>query len=105
MDLLWGIGDVVKDNPRVVQFVLNCSISTFPLGPPFGRAEVYVFIDLLLLNVGEECEDVAVTVRIRRIDVPDPLINVVERCQKLVPFLGHMVLCSGVKVRMCLHVP
>ena len=76
-----------------------------PLGPPFGRAEVYVFTDLLLLNVGHEREHVAVTVRIRRIDVPDPLINVVERCQILVPLLGHMVLCSGVKVRMCLRVP
>ena len=80
MYLLWGVGDFVKDNPRVVQFVLNCSISTIPLGPPFGRAEVYVFTDLLLLNVGHEREHVAVTVRIRRIDVPYPLINVVERC-------------------------
>ena len=80
MYLLWGVGDFVKDNPRVVQFVLNCSISTIPLGPPFGRAEVYVFIDLLLLNVGEEREDVAVTVRIRWIDIPNPLINVIQGC-------------------------
>ena len=80
MYLLRGVGDFVKYNPRVVQFVLNCSISTFPLGPPFGRAEVYVFIDLLLLNIGEEREDVAVTVRIRWIDIPNPLINVIQGC-------------------------
>ena len=85
MYLLWGIGDVVENNPRVVKFVLNCSIGTWPLGPPFGRAEVYVFIDLLLLNIGEECEDVTVAVSVCRIDIPNPLINIVERCQVLVP--------------------
>ena len=85
MYLLWGVGDCVKDNPWVVQFVLNCSISTFPLGPPFGRAEVYVFIDLLLLNIGEEREDVTVAVSVCRIDIPNPLINIVERCQMLFP--------------------
>ena len=105
MYLLWGVGDFVKDNPGVVQFVLNCSISTFPLGPPFGRAEVYVFIDLLLLNVGEEREDVAVTVAVSRIDISNPLINVAQWSQMLVPLHGHPVLCSGVKVRVCLCVP
>ena len=51
-----------------------------PLGPPFGRAEVYVSTNLLLLNVGHKREHIAVTVSIRGIDVADPLINVVERC-------------------------
>ena len=105
MYLLGGIRDVVKDNPRVVQFVLNCSISTMPLGPPFGRAEVYVFIDLLLLNIGEEREDVAVTVAVSRIDISNPLINVAQWSQMLVPLPGHPVLRGGVKMRMCLCVP
>ena len=51
MYLLWGIGDVVKDYPRVVQFVLNRTISRLPLRPPLGRAEVNVSVYLLLLNI------------------------------------------------------
>ena len=49
-----------------------------PLGPPFGRTEIYVSVDLLLLNIRHEREDVAMTVSIRRINIPHPLINVVE---------------------------
>ena len=78
MYLLWGIGDVVKNNPRVVKFILNSSISRLPLSPPLGRAEAYVSVYLLLLNVGDKCEHVAMTVSIRRINIPHPLINVVE---------------------------
>ena len=78
MYLLGGIGDVVKDNPRVVKFILNSSISRLPLSPPLGCAEVYVSVYLLLLNKGDKCEHVAMTVGIRRIDIPHPLINVVE---------------------------
>ena len=82
--LLWGIGDIVENNPRIVKFVLNSSIHRLPLGTPLGRAKVYVSIDLLLLNKRYTREDVAVTVSIRGIDVPNPLINVVQRCQVLV---------------------
>ena len=103
--LLRCIGDVVKHNPRVVQLILNCSISGWPLGSPFSCAKVYVSIDLLLLNIRDKREDVAVTISIRWIDVPNPLINVIQRRQMLIPLLGHPVLCSGVKVRMCLHIP
>ena len=84
MYLLWGIGDVVENNPRVVKFVLNGSICRLPRGPPLGSAKAYVSIDLLLLNKRYTREDVAVTVSIRGIDVPNPLINVVQRCQVLV---------------------
>ena len=77
MYLLWGIGDIVKDNPRVVQFVLNASVSSWPLCPPLGRTEVDISVDLLLLNIGDKSKDVAVTVSIGRIDVPNPLINVI----------------------------
>ena len=76
--LLWRIGDIVKDNPRVIQFVLNASVYTLPLRPPLGRAEANVSVYLLLLNVRHTREDVAVTVSICRIDIPDPLINVVQ---------------------------
>ena len=75
--LLWRIGDIVKDNPRVVQFVLNASVSCWPRGPPLGRAEADISVDLLLLNIGDKSKDVAVTVSIGRIDVPNPLINVI----------------------------
>ena len=51
MYLLGGIRDVVKDNPRVVQFVLNVTISRSPLRPPLGSTEVYISVDLLLLNI------------------------------------------------------
>ena len=85
MYLLWGIGDFIKDNPRVIKFILNGSISTFPLGPPLCRTEADVTIYLLLLNIGDTREDIAVTVRVCRIDVPNPLINVVQRRQVLVP--------------------
>ena len=78
MYLLWGIGDIIEDYPRVVQFVLNRTISRWPLRPPLGCAEVYVSVYLLLLNKGDKCEHVAMTVGIRRIDIPHPLINVVE---------------------------
>ena len=83
--LLWGIGDVVKNNPRVIQFILNSSIWTWPLGPPLGSAEIYISVNLLLLNIGEEREDIAVTAAVSRIYVPNPLINVIQRCQVLVP--------------------
>ena len=75
--LLGRIGDVIKDNPRVVQFVLNASVSSWPLCPPLGRAEADISVDLLLLNIGDKSKDVAVTVSIGRIDVPNPLINVI----------------------------
>ena len=75
--LLGRIGDVIKDNPRVVQFVLNASVSSWPLGSPLGRAEVYVSHNLLLLNIRHTRENVALTVSIGRIDVPNPLINVI----------------------------
>ena len=78
MYLLRGIRDIVKDNPRVVQFVLNNTFSRLPLSPSLGRAEIYVSVYLLLLNKGDKCEHVAMTVGIRRIDIPHPLINVVE---------------------------
>ena len=77
MYLLGGIGDIVKDNPRVVQFVLNASVCSWPLGSPLGRAEVYVSHNLLLLNIRHTRENVALTVSIGRIDVPNPLINVI----------------------------
>ena len=77
MYLLGGIGDIVKDNPRVVQFVLNASVSSWPLCPPLGRAEADISVDLLLLNIGDKSKDVAVAVSIGRIDVPNPLINVI----------------------------
>ena len=48
--LLWRIGDVIEDNPRIIQFVLNVSISTLSLCPPIGCAEADVSVDLLLLN-------------------------------------------------------
>ena len=105
MYLLWGIGNVVKHNPRIVQLILNCSISGCPLGSPFSCAKVYVSIDLLLLNIRDKREDVAVTISIRWIDVPNPLINVIQRRQMLVPLHCHAVLCSGVKMWMCLGVP
>ena len=85
MYLLWGIGDVVENNPRVVKFILNSSIHRLPLGTPLGRAKVYVSIDLLLLNKRDTREDVAVTVSIRRIYIPYPLINVIQWSQMLVP--------------------
>ena len=85
MYLLWGIGDVVENNPRVVKLVLNGSICRWPLGPPLGRTEIYVSVDLLLLNIRHEREDVAMTVSIRRVDVPNPLINVIQWSQMLVP--------------------
>ena len=103
--LLWRIGDVVENNPRVVKLVLNGSICRWPLGPPLGRTEIYVSVDLLLLNIRHEREDVAMTVSIRRVDVPNPLINVIQWSQMLVPLHWHGVLCGWVKVRMCLHVP
>ena len=105
MYLLGGIGDIVKDNPRVVQFVLNASVSSWPLSPPLGRAETDVSIDLLLLNIRHKREDITVTVSISRINIPNPLINVVQWSQMLVPLPRHPVLCGGVKVRVCLHVP
>ena len=77
--LLWGIGDIVKNNPRVVQLILNRSICTLPLGPPLGSAEIYISVNLLLLNIGEEREDIAVTAAVSRIYVPNPLINVIQR--------------------------
>ena len=77
--LLWGIGDVVKNNPRVIQFILNSSIWTWPLRPPLGSAEIYISVNLLLLNIGEEREDIAVTAAVSRIYVPNPLINVIQR--------------------------
>ena len=76
--LLWRIGDVVENNPRIVKFVLNSSIRGCPLGTPLGRAKVYVSIDLLLLNKRDTRENVAVAICIFGIDVPDPLINVVQ---------------------------
>ena len=103
--LLWGIGDVVKNNPRVIQFILNSSIWTWPLGPPLGSAEIYISVNLLLLNIGEEREDVAVTVAVSRIDISNPLINVAQWSQMLVPLPGHPVLRCGVKMRMRLCVP
>ena len=48
--LLGRIGDVIKDNPWIIQFVFNVSISTLSLRPPIGRAEADVSVDLLLLN-------------------------------------------------------
>ena len=83
--LLWRIGDVVENNPRIVKFVLNGSICRWSLGPPLGSTEIYISVDLLLLNIGHKREDVAMTVRIRRVDVSYPLINVVEWSQMLVP--------------------
>ena len=83
--LLWRIGDVVENNPRVVKLVLNGSICRWPLGPPLGSTEIYISVDLLLLNIGHKREDVAMTVSIRRVDVSNPLINVVEWSQMLVP--------------------
>ena len=77
MYLLGRIGYFVKDYPRVVQFVLNRTISRWPLRPPLGCAEVDVPVYLLLLNVGDKCEHVAMTVSIRRINIPHPLINIV----------------------------
>ena len=78
MFLLWGIGDVVKHYPRVVKFILNNTVSRWrPLRPPLGCAEVDVPVYLLLLNVGDKCEHVAMTVCIRRINIPHPLINIV----------------------------
>ena len=105
MYLLRGIGDVVKDNPRVVKFILNSSICRLPLRPSLGSAEADVSVDLLLLNVGDTREDVAVAVCICGVDVPDPLINVEERSQWLVPLSRHPILGSGVQVRMRLRVP
>ena len=105
MYLLWGIGDVIEDYPRVIQLVLNWTISTLPLGPPLSRAEVDVTIYLLLLNEGDTREDITVAVCISGIDIPNPLINVIQRSQMLVPLNWHSVLCRGVKVRMCLRVP
>ena len=105
MYLLGRIGYFVKDYPRVVQFVLNRTISRWPLRPPLGCTKVDVTVDLLLLNIRDVCEDVAVTVGVSRIYVSNPLINVAQWSQMLVPLHGHPVLCSGVKVRMCLHVP
>ena len=84
-NILRCIGDVVKDNPRVVQFVLNSSVSRWPFCPPFGRTEVYISIYLLLLNKRDTREDVTVTVGISWIDIPNPLINIVERCQMMFP--------------------
>ena len=78
MYLLWGIGNVVKDNPWVVQFILNSSVGSCPLGSPLGRAEVYVSHNLLLLNIRDTRENVTVTVGVSRIDVPHPLINVAQ---------------------------
>ena len=103
--LLWGIGDIVEHYPWVVQFILNCSISTWPLGPPLSRAKVNVTIDLLLLNIRHAREDVAVTVSISWINVADPLINVAQWSQMLVPLLEHPIVSSGVKMWMCLGVP
>ena len=77
MYLLWGIRDVVENNPWVVKFVLNGSICRWPLGPPLGCTEIYVSVYLLLLNVGNKREDIAVTVGVCRIDISYPLINVV----------------------------
>ena len=77
MYLLGRIGYFVKDYPRVVQFVLNGSIGCCPLCSPFGRAEVNVSIYLLLLNVRDKSEDIAVTLGVCRIDISYPLINVV----------------------------
>ena len=105
MYLLGGIGDIVKDNPRVVQFVLNASVSSWPRDPPLGRAEADISVDLLLLNIGDKSKDVAVAVSISWINIPNPLINVIERRQMLIPLHCHAVLGSGVKVRMCLRVP
>ena len=85
MYLLWGIGDIIEDYPRVVQFVLNRTISRWPLRPPLGRTKVDVTVDLLLLNIRDVCEDVAVTVGVSRIDVSNPLINVAQWSQMLVP--------------------
>ena len=84
MFLLWGIGDVVKHYPRVVKFILNNTISRWPLRPPLGCAEVDVPVDLLLLNIGHERKDVAVTVSIHWINIPNPLINVVQWSELLV---------------------
>ena len=105
MYLLWGIGDIIEDYPRVVQFVLNRTISRWPLRPPLGCTKVDVTVDLLLLNIRDVCEDVAVTVGVSRIYIPNPLINIIKRSQHLIPLPRHPVLCSGVKVRMSLHVP
>ena len=106
MFLLWGIGDVVKHYPRVVKFILNNTISRWrPLRPSLGCAEVDVPVYLLLLNVGDKCEHVAVTVGISRIYIPNPLINIIKRSQHLIPLPRHPVFCGGVKVRMSLYVP
>ena len=105
MYLLWGIGDIIEDYPRVVQFVLNRTISRWPLRPPLGRTKVYISVDLLLLNIRDKCEDVAVTFSIGRVDISNPLINIIKRSQHLIPLPRHPVLCSWIKVRMCLHVP
>ena len=78
------IFNIVKDNPRVIQFVLNASVYTLPLRPPLGRAEVYVSHNLLLLNIRHTRENVAVTVGVSWIDVPHPLINVAQWSQILV---------------------
>ena len=85
MYLLGGIGDVVKDNPRVVQFILNSSIGTLPLSPPLGCTEAYVSVDLLLLNIRDTREDIAVTFGISWINIPNPLINVIQRRHMLIP--------------------
>ena len=84
MYLLWGIGDVVENNPRVIKFVLNGTICRCALGPPLGSTEIYISVDLLLLNIGHERKDVAVTVSIHWINIPNPLINVVQWSELLV---------------------
>ena len=70
-----------------------------------ARAEVDVAINLLLFDVRETREDVAVTLSISVIDVSDSLIDVVERSQSLVPLPQHPVLCSRIQMRVGLGVP
>ena len=68
-------------------------------------AEVDVATHLLLFDVRHTREHIAVTLSISAIDVPDPLVNVVERSQWLVPLSRHSVLGSGVQMRMRFGVP
>ena len=104
-NLLWGIGDVLKYNPRIIQFIRNWTISILLLYASLACAEVDVAINLLLLDVRETREDVAVTLSVSVIDVPDPLINIVQRSQCLVSLNRHTVLCSGIQMWMRFRIP
>ena len=70
-----------------------------------GGAKADVPINLLLFNKGDTGEDVAVALRVSAVDIPDPLVNVVERSQWLVPLSKHPIFCRWVQMRMRLDVP